>query len=98
MRLRDHRVSRDTTLGRDPVEAPGPRPARCYHPQGGGVYESEAHAGPLALPACSECPTVEIYADGTVRIGDAPNTAILARSEWNELVRAIKSGALAELP
>lgn len=49
-------------------------------------------------PACSECPTVEINADGIVRIGEAPNTVILAPSEWNELVRAIKSGTLAELP
>jgi hypothetical protein len=49
-------------------------------------------------PACSECPTVEIYADGTVRIGEPPNIAILARPEWNELVRAIKSDTLAELP
>ena len=48
-------------------------------------------------PACSECPTVEIYADGTVRIGEAPDIVTLGRLEWNELVRAIKSGTLAEL-
>jgi hypothetical protein len=48
-------------------------------------------------PACSECPSVEIYADGTVRIGEEPNIAALRRPEWNELVRAIKNGALAEL-
>jgi len=48
-------------------------------------------------PACSECPAVEIYADGTVRIGEAPNIVTLGRPEWNELVRAIKSGTLAEL-
>jgi hypothetical protein len=48
-------------------------------------------------PACSECSAVEIYADGTVRIGEEPNFVTLPRPEWNELVRAIKSGALAEL-
>ncbi len=48
-------------------------------------------------PACSECPTVEIQADGTVRIGEAPNIVTLGRPEWNELVRAIKTGTLAEL-
>jgi hypothetical protein len=49
-------------------------------------------------PACSACPSVEIHGDGTVRIGEAPNVATLGPAEWNELVRAIKSGALAELP
>ncbi len=49
-------------------------------------------------PACSECPTLEIFADGVVRIGEGPNIVTLQRLEWNELVRAIKSGALAELP
>jgi hypothetical protein len=48
-------------------------------------------------PACSECPSVEIYADGAVRIGEAPNIVTLERLEWNELVRAIKTGILAEL-
>lgn len=48
-------------------------------------------------PACSACPEVEIYDDGTVRIGEEPNIATLGRAEWNELVRAIKRGALAEL-
>jgi len=33
-----------------------------------------------------------------VRIGEGPNIVTLQRLEWNELVRAIKSGALAELP
>ncbi len=47
-------------------------------------------------PACSECPTVEIYEDGTVRIGEAPNIATLGPAEWNELVRAVKTGALGE--
>ena len=48
-------------------------------------------------PACSECPVVEIHADGHVRIGEA-NTVTLRRDEWNELVRAIRTGALGELP
>lgn len=48
-------------------------------------------------PACSECPSVEIYDDGRVRIGEAPNLVTLHREEWNELVNAIKSGQLAEI-
>ncbi len=47
-------------------------------------------------PACSECPSVEVY-DDTVRIGEAPNLAMLRHEEWNELVKAIKSGQLAEI-
>lgn len=49
-------------------------------------------------PACDACPAVEIYADGRVRIGEEPNLVTLGRAEWNELVRAIKTGALAETP
>lgn len=48
-------------------------------------------------PACSHCPAVEIYDDGTVRIGEAPNVATLGREEWNQLVRGIQSGVLGEL-
>ncbi len=48
-------------------------------------------------PQCSECPTVEVYANGQVRIGETPHIATLDRGQWNELVRAIKSGALKEL-
>ena len=48
-------------------------------------------------PACSECPAVEIYDDGTVRIGETPNIVTLGRAEWNELVKAVKSGALSEV-
>jgi hypothetical protein len=40
---------------------------------------------------------VEIYDDGRVRIGEAPNLVTLRREEWNELVNAIKSGQLAEI-
>lgn len=48
-------------------------------------------------PGCSECPTVEIHDDGTVRVGEAPNVVTLRREEWNELVRGVRSGALGEL-
>jgi len=48
-------------------------------------------------PACSECPSVEVYDDTTVRIGETSNVVTLRREEWNELVKAIKSGQLAEL-
>ncbi len=47
-------------------------------------------------PACSECPSVEIY-DDAVRIGEAPNIVTLQPAEWNELVKAIKRGQLAEI-
>ncbi len=48
-------------------------------------------------PACTECPTVEIQDDGSVRIGEAPNLVTLRREEWNELVRGVRSGALGAL-
>ena len=48
-------------------------------------------------PNCSACPAVEIHENGTVRIGEAPNIVTLAGREWNELVKAIRSGALGEL-
>ncbi len=48
-------------------------------------------------PACDACPAVEIYGDGRVTIGEAPNLVTLGREEWNELVRGIKTGALREL-
>ena len=48
-------------------------------------------------PNCSECPAVEFHGDGTVRIGESPNIVSLARVEWNELVKAVKAGALDEL-
>jgi hypothetical protein len=49
-------------------------------------------------PACDSCPSVEIYEDGLVRIGEDPNVVALSAAEWNELVRAVKRGDLAELP
>ena len=48
-------------------------------------------------PACEACPAVEIHHDGTVRIGEATNVVTLKRAEWNELVRAITRGELAEI-
>jgi len=48
-------------------------------------------------PDCSECPAVEVYDDGSVRIGEAPNLVTLNRAAWNELVGAIKRGELAEI-
>ncbi len=48
-------------------------------------------------PNCSACPTVEVYDDGTVTIGEAPNVVTLQRHEWNELVQAIQRGALGAL-
>lgn len=49
-------------------------------------------------PACDACPAVEIYDDGTVRVGEEPNIATLSPAEWNELVRAVKRGDLTEVP
>jgi len=48
-------------------------------------------------PQCSECPAVEVYEDGHVTIGEAPNLTSLSRTEWNELVRGITTGKLSEL-
>ena len=48
-------------------------------------------------PACDACPSVEIYENGTVRIGESPNVVTLSAAEWNELVRAVKRGDLAEV-
>lgn len=48
-------------------------------------------------PACEACPAVEIYGDGLVAIGEAPNVVTLRREEWNELVRGIKTGMLGEV-
>lgn len=52
---------------------------------------------PVSLcPACDHCPAVEIERH-EVRIGEAGNLVRLAPAEWNVLVRAIRSGELAEL-
>ncbi|MBI4501666.1 MAG: hypothetical protein HY700_10945 [Gemmatimonadetes bacterium] len=59
------------------------------------------HAKPKQIyplcPACSECPTVEVQEDGTVRIGEEPNVVTLQGREWNELVKAVRTGALTEI-
>ncbi len=48
-------------------------------------------------PSCSACPTVEVYGNGKVTIGETPNLVTLQRHEWNELVQAIQTGALGTL-
>ncbi len=47
-------------------------------------------------PACDACPQVEISGDA-VRIGEADNTVVLKKEEWNVLVGLIRSGQLTEL-
>jgi hypothetical protein len=47
-------------------------------------------------PACTDCPEVEITDQG-VTIGENANTVRLSHSEWNELVRLIRTGALHEV-
>lgn len=49
-------------------------------------------------PSCSECPRVEVYQDGSVRIGEEPAVVQLTREQWNELVQAVKTGLLKSLP
>lgn len=49
-------------------------------------------------PACDACPAVEIYDNGMVRVGEAPNIVTLSGAEWNELVRAVTRGDLTEVP
>jgi hypothetical protein len=47
-------------------------------------------------PACTACPEVVIEGD-RVRIGEAENTAVLQKEEWNVLVDLIRSGRLTSL-
>ena len=49
-------------------------------------------------PDCENCPSVEILESGNVRIGEDANVALLTAAEWNELVRAVRSGLLTEVP
>ena len=42
---------------------------------------------------CEHCPEVEITDQG-VRIGEGENTVRLLHTEWNQLVRLIKSGTV----
>lgn len=44
-------------------------------------------------PSCSECPAVEVFGDH-VRVGEGENTVTLGKSEWNQLVEAIRAGKL----
>lgn len=48
-------------------------------------------------PNCTECPSVEIFDDGKVHIGEAPNIVKLSADEWNELVQAVRAGVLSEV-
>ena len=47
-------------------------------------------------PHCMQCPEVEISDQG-VSIGEDANIVRLSHAEWNELVRLIKRGELAEI-
>ena len=47
-------------------------------------------------PACELCPELEITDQG-VRIGSDENTVRLSPTEWNKIVRLIKSGTLREV-
>ena len=47
-------------------------------------------------PSCSECPAVEVFAHH-VRLGEAQNSVTLGKSEWNQLVEAIRAGKLATI-
>jgi hypothetical protein len=47
-------------------------------------------------PFCDHCPEVVIDGD-QVRIGEASNTTVLNREEWNILVDLIQSGRLGRL-
>jgi hypothetical protein len=44
-------------------------------------------------PSCTACPEV-VIAGETVRIGEAENTAVLKKDEWNVLVGLIQSGQI----
>lgn len=47
-------------------------------------------------PACGVCPQVEISGD-VARIGEADNTVVLKKEEWNVLVELIRSGRLSQI-
>ena len=47
-------------------------------------------------PGCAACPEVVIEGD-QIRIGEAANTAVLQKAEWNVLVDLIQSGQLKKL-
>ena len=43
----------------------------------------------LLCPGCTSCPEVVIDGD-TVQIGEAENTVVLQKAEWNVLARIIR--------
>lgn len=47
-------------------------------------------------PACGACPEIAIYGE-EVHIGEDNNLVKLKKSEWNELVKKIKTGELKEV-
>lgn len=47
-------------------------------------------------PACTQCPEVVVERD-QVRIGEAGNSTVLQREEWNVLVDLIRSGQLGRI-
>jgi hypothetical protein len=44
-------------------------------------------------PSCTACPEVVIEGDH-IRIGEAENTVLLQKEEWNVLVSLIRTGQL----
>jgi len=47
-------------------------------------------------PSCTACPEVVIEGD-QIRIGEAENTVVLQKPEWNVLVDLIQSGQLTKV-
>jgi len=47
-------------------------------------------------PACTACREVVVEGD-EIRIGEADNTTVLKKAEWNVLVDLIQSGQLGKL-
>lgn len=50
----------------------------------------------MLCPACGGCPEIAVY-DEEVHIGEVNNLVKLKKSEWNELVKKIKTGELKEV-
>lgn len=50
----------------------------------------------LDCGVCDACPAVEISAEGVV-IGEDDNVVRLTPAQWNDLVKRIRSGELAQL-
>jgi hypothetical protein len=64
-------------------------------PRGGKEVNTDMKSVSLC-PSCDACPNVEID-EREVRIGEEGNLVKLTPSEWNVLVRLIKSGELREV-